>query len=93
VLVDNVAARPAVPRRWLVGEAVRGLALDLALRRRPPGEALELFRLGTHPAWLAHVTADRFLSPAEFDRRYGRVFPGAPFTSLRRAPALTWDAP
>jgi SAM-dependent methyltransferase len=93
VLVDNVAPRPAVPRRWFVAEAVRGLGLDLALRRRPAREALELFRLSTHPAWLDHVTADRFLSPAEFDRRYGRVFPGAHYTDLYRTRALTWDAP
>jgi SAM-dependent methyltransferase len=93
VLVDNVAARPAVPRRWFVAEAVRALALDLALRRRPPGEALELYRLSTHPAWLDHVTADRFLSPAEFERRYGRAFPGATFTGMYRSRALCWDAP
>lgn len=93
VLVDNVAARPAVPRRWFVAEAVRALGLDLARRRRPPGEALELFRLSTHPAWLDHVTADRFLSPAEFDLHYGRAFPGARCTDLYRARALCWDAP
>lgn len=91
VLVDNVAPRPAVPRRWFVAEAVRGLVLDLALRRRPAREALELFRLSTHPAWLDHVTADRFLSPTEFDRRYSRVFPGARYTDFYRARALTWD--
>lgn len=93
VLVDNVAARPAVPRRWFLAEAVRALGFDLALRRRPSREALELFRLSTHPAWLDHVTADRFLSPAEFDRRYGRVFPGARYTDLYRARAMCWDAP
>jgi SAM-dependent methyltransferase len=93
VLVDNVAARPAVPRRWFVAEAVRALGLDLVLRRRPPGEALELFRLSTHPAWLDHVTTDRFLSPAEFDIRYGRALPGARCTDLYRARALCWDAP
>ena len=91
VLVDNVAARPVVPRRWFVAEALRGLALDLARWRRPPGEALELFRLSTHPAWLDHVTSDRFLSPAELTRRYGRVFPGARYTDLYRARALCWD--
>jgi SAM-dependent methyltransferase len=93
VLVDNVAARPAVPRRWFVREAARVLGLDLALRRRPPGEALELFRLSTHPAWLGHLAADRFLSPEEFDRRYGRVFSGARYTGLYRSRALCWDAP
>jgi SAM-dependent methyltransferase len=93
VLVDNVAARPAVPRRWFLAEAVRALALDLARRRRPPGEALELYRLSIHPAWLDHLTADRFLSSAEFERRYGRVFPGATFTGMYRARALCWEAP
>jgi SAM-dependent methyltransferase len=93
VLIDNVASRPVVPRRWFVAEAVRTLGHDLARRRRPVGEALELFRLSTHPAWLDHVTADRFLSPAEFERRYRRAFPGATSSGLYRARALCWDAP
>jgi SAM-dependent methyltransferase len=93
VLVDNVAPRPAVPRRWFVKEAVRILAADLVRRRRPPGEAWELFRLNTHPAWLDHLTSDRFLSPAGFQERYGSVFPGARYTDLYRARALCWDVP
>ena len=91
VLVDNVAPRPAVPRRWFVGQAVRILAGDLLGRRRPPGEAWELFRLNTHPLWLDHLVADRFLSPAELARRYSQVFPGARFTDLYRARAMCWD--
>jgi len=93
VLIDNVASRPAVPRRWFVKEAARILAADLVGRRRPPGEAWELFRLNTHPAWLDHLTSDRFLSPAELEERYGRVFPGARYTDLYRARALCWDVP
>jgi SAM-dependent methyltransferase len=93
VLVDNVAPQPAVPRRWFVKEAVRTLAADLARRGRPPREAWELFRLNTHPAWLDHLTSDRFLSPAGFRERYGRVFPGARYTDLYRASALCWDLP
>jgi SAM-dependent methyltransferase len=93
VLIDNVAATPAVPRRWFIGEALRTLAADLARRRRPAGEAWELFRLNTHPAWLDHLTSDRFLSPAELEERYGRVFPGARYTDLYRARALCWDVP
>ncbi len=93
VLVDNVAARPAVPRWWFHKEAVRLLAADLATRRRPIAEALELYRLNVNPTWLDHLTRDRFLHPDEFDRRTGRVFPGARYAALYRARALCWDAP
>jgi len=92
VLIDNVAPRPAVPRRWFIGEAVRTLGLDLLRRRRPPGQAWELFRLNTDPGWLDHLTSDRFLNPQQFAERYGQVFPGARFTDLYRSRAMCWDA-
>ena len=93
VLVDNVAPTPQVPRRWFVGQAVRTLAADLARRRRPPGEAWELFRLNTDPAWLDHLTSDRFLDSSQFAQRYGAVFPGATFTEMYRSCAMCWDNP
>jgi SAM-dependent methyltransferase len=93
VLIDNVAPRPAVPRRWFIGEAVRTLGLDLLRRRRPVNQAWELFRLNTDPGWLDHLTTDRFLNPTQFARRYGQVFPGARFTDLYRSRAMCWDAP
>jgi SAM-dependent methyltransferase len=93
VLVDNVADHPAVPRRWFVKEAIRTLAGDLLRRRRPPAEALELYRLNTDPAWLEHLTTDRFLNPDQFTHAYGQVFPGATFTGLYRARVMCWDAP
>ncbi len=93
VLVDNVAARPAITRRWFIGAAVRGLVTDLVRRRRPAREAFELFRLNTHPGWLDHITTDRFLSPAQFEQRYGSVFPGARYQGLYFARAMCWDAP
>ncbi len=93
VLIDNVAPTPAVPRRWFIGEAARTLAADLARRRRPPGEAWELFRLNTDPAWLDHLTTDRFLDPTQFTQQYGQVFPGATFTDLYRSLAMCWDNP
>ena len=92
VLVDNVAPRPAISRRWFLADALRQLLLDLMGRRRPAREAVELFRLNIHPGWLDHVTSDRFLSPAEFERRYGSVFPGACYTGLDFARGLCWDA-
>jgi SAM-dependent methyltransferase len=92
VLIDNVAPRPAISRRWFLADALRQLLLDLIRRRRPAREAVELFRLNIHPGWLDHVTSDRFLSPAEFERRYGSVFPGARYTGLDFARALCWDA-
>lgn len=92
VLIDNVAPTPAVPRRWFINEAVRTLVLDLLRRRRPLAQAWELFRLNTDPAWLDHLTTDRFLSPEQFAQRYGAVFPGATFVDLYRTRAMCWDA-
>jgi SAM-dependent methyltransferase len=93
VLVDNVAPTPAVPRRWFITEAIRTLALDLLRHRRPAGEAWELYQLNTDPAWLEHVTSDRFLSPEQFAQHYWQVFPGSTFTDLYRTRAMCWDAP
>jgi SAM-dependent methyltransferase len=93
VLVDNVAPTPAMPRRWFVKEAIRTLVVDLLRRRRPPAQAWELYQLNTDPAWLEHLTTDRFLSPTEFTQRYGQVFPGASFTDLYRTRAMCWHAP
>jgi ubiquinone/menaquinone biosynthesis C-methylase UbiE len=93
VLVDNVAPRPAVPRWWFVKQAMRTLAVDLLRRRRPPGEAWELYRLSVDPAWLGHLTSDRFLTPDQFAQHYGQVFPGAGFTDLYRTRAMCWNAP
>jgi SAM-dependent methyltransferase len=93
VLIDNVAATPAVPRRWFVSEAFRILLGDLARHRRPVGEAWELFGLNTDPGWLDHQTGDRFLNPTQFAERYGQVFPGARFAAMYRSLAMCWDAP
>jgi ubiquinone/menaquinone biosynthesis C-methylase UbiE len=91
VLLDIVAPRPAIPRWWFQREALRSCVADVRERRRPPREALELLRLLWHPRWLDHVTTDRFLSPAEFRRHYGGVFPDGEFTDLYFACLLTWQ--
>jgi hypothetical protein len=67
--------------------------MDVVRRRRPLREAWELFGLNTDPAWLRHLTTDRFLNPQQFAQRYSAVFPGAVFTSLYRAHAMCWDNP
>ena len=92
VLLDNVAPTPAVPRWWFRREALRRFLADV-LGRRPVREAVEVLRLQTHPAWLDHVTTDRFLSPPEFRDRYGGAFPGGQFADLYRACVLTWAQP
>ena len=61
VLADCVARRPALPRWWFVGGAVRHLLVDLAGR---PAPARELWELRTDPAWLDHLTRDRYRSRA-----------------------------
>ncbi len=89
ILVDNVDSRHQAPRRWLRAEARRTLPLDL--RRRPIREAIEVYRLSTHPNWLDHVSTDVFLSAGEFTALYGAVFPGADFTPMYRTMAMHWQ--
>jgi SAM-dependent methyltransferase len=90
VLADCVARRPALPRWWFVGGAVRDLLVDLVRR---PAYAGELFGLRTDPAWLDHLTGDRYLSRTGFERRYARAFPGARFWPVGGFHAMRWHAP
>jgi SAM-dependent methyltransferase len=83
-----------VPREpvWFRTEARRALVADVVRRRRRTGEALEVYRLSTEPAWLEHQAADRPLPPRVFEAVYAAAFPGAEFTPLYRARALHWRA-
>jgi SAM-dependent methyltransferase len=92
VLVDNVDPRGHASRRWLRAQARRGLLMDLRRHRRPVGDAVELYRLSTDPAWLAHVSTDEFLTPDQFTQTYRDAFPGARFTPMHRAVAMQWHA-
>jgi SAM-dependent methyltransferase len=82
VLVDIVDRRGRTPRWRRYLEAARRLPADLM--QRGLGETLEVYGLRTHPAWLAHLDTDRYLTPAAFEQRYGAVFKGARFASLDR---------
>jgi hypothetical protein len=90
VLADCVALRTLLPRWWFVAGAVRHLLADLARR---PAHARELWRLRTDPAWLDHLTHDRYLSRAGFERRYARAFPGARFRPVGGMHVMLWHAP
>jgi SAM-dependent methyltransferase len=90
VLVDCVARRTPLPRWWFVGGAVRHLLVDLIRR---PAHAGELFVLRTDRAWLDHLTRDRYLSRAGFERRYARAFPGARFQRIGGLHTMLWHAP
>jgi ubiquinone/menaquinone biosynthesis C-methylase UbiE len=92
ILADLVANRPSLPRWRFYLDAWRQLPADLM--NRSPREALELYGLRTHSAWLNHVTSDRFLSPEAFERYYGAVFEAATFVSLDRGriKVLWWQA-
>ena len=91
VLHDNVASQPAFSRWWFRREGLRNCFRDVVGRRRPVGEAIELLRLMMHPAWLDHLTSDRFLSPSGFRQRYGSIFPDGQFTDLYFGCVLTWQ--
>jgi SAM-dependent methyltransferase len=90
VLVDCVARGSPLPRWWFVGGALRQLLVDLVRR---PGHAGELFGLRTDPAWLDHLTRDRYLSRAGFERRYAKAFPGARFQPVGGLHTMRWHAP
>ena len=92
ILVDNVDPRRQAPRRWYRAEARTTLLLDLRHRRRPVRDAVELYRLATHPGWLDHLTTDVFLTPDQFTTTYRTTFPDAELTPLHRALALHWRA-
>jgi len=93
ILVDSVDARRRVPRGWFRAQARRALAADLARRRRPVRQAVELYQLSTDPGWLGHLATDVFLTPEEFTEVYGQVFPGAELTGMYRALAMHWHGP
>jgi ubiquinone/menaquinone biosynthesis C-methylase UbiE len=90
ILVDTVDPRGRVPRAELKAEARQALLLDLRHSRRPVREAVEVYRLSTHPALLGHRSADAVLTPAEFEQTCGAAFPGATITALHRARVLCW---
>lgn len=90
VLIDNVDHRRQVPASWFRAEARKALWADLTGRRRPVREAVEAYRLSTHPAWLGHLSTDVFLTPADFGRLYRAAFPGSELTPMYRATAVVW---
>lgn len=93
IVVDNVDERGRVPREWFKAEARRALVGDIRHRRRLLREAWEIYRLSTHPAWLDHVTTDRFLPPGEWERVARTVFPGCVITPMYRALGMWWGEP
>jgi SAM-dependent methyltransferase len=90
VLVDTVSPRPANPRWWLHGGAVRNLVRDCV--RRGPAQAWEIYRLSTG-AWLDHRVSDRYLSREQFEHAYQEVFRTGRFRRVNGAHAMVWDAP
>jgi len=88
-IVADVVGRLSPRPVWLVRLlAVMALVVDA---RRRPRDAAELYRLNTDPAWLEHLASDRYLSRAEFERRYGHHFPGSEFTRARHLHVCSWQ--
>ena len=85
-IVADVVGR-SLPVWMLRALAVGQLAID-AVRR--PADAVELYRLGTEPAWLAHLASDRYLARAQFEAAYARHFPGARFTRAKHLHVCRW---
>ncbi len=89
ILIDNVASRPT-PARWVhVVGALRNAPGDVLRVGAQPTAWLLKFRMSK--PWLDHLASDRYLSRAEFERRYGAFFPGARFANLGYAHGLVWE--
>jgi SAM-dependent methyltransferase len=80
ILVD-ICDLPRDPA-WFRADARRTLLLDLRHRRRPIREAVLLYRLSVHPAWLDHLAADIALTRAEFEQAYLATFATAEITPM-----------
>jgi ubiquinone/menaquinone biosynthesis C-methylase UbiE len=86
IVADVVGRLPSRPAWLLRTRALLQLPVD-ALRSR---DALELYRLSTEPAWLAHLASDRYLTRAQFEQRYGRRFDGASFARAKHLHVCRW---
>jgi ubiquinone/menaquinone biosynthesis C-methylase UbiE len=88
LLADVVARRTPQRPWWLRTVALSSLPVDL-LRR--PRAALELYRLTRDPGWIAHLATDRYLTRAQFERRYRAHFPNAAFWRAGHLHACHWE--
>ena len=61
--------------------------------RSEPRRAWQLLRFGLRPAWIRHLVADRWLTRAEFARRYTAAFPGATITTTQGLTTMIWRRP
>ena len=72
------------------GLRILALAQLLGDTVRRPEHAVELYRLGTEPAWLAHLASDRYLSREQFEAALERYFPGAAFARAKHLHVCSW---
>ncbi len=91
VLADCVAPRPQVPG-WTY-RASAALHLPADIRTLGLKDAAWLFRFRATGPWYAHLVTDRYLTEAEFDRRYGAVFENASFSSALGPRTMIWRCP
>jgi SAM-dependent methyltransferase len=89
VVVADFLAREGVRRRpvWEALRASAGYRRRLGLRA-----ALRITAYRLRPSWLRHVRADRFLSIAEFRRRYGEQLPGVEITDEGTRAVAVWTS-
>ena len=95
VLVDVVlGAPPWVRWLWRHGAVYLSPLEDVParIRRLGLGGAWRAFRFETDRRWVHHLLSDRYLSRADFDRRYRSVFPDGRVLDTGAA-ALVWHRP
>jgi SAM-dependent methyltransferase len=88
VLADFLSAEGR-PRhhRWEALRAAAGYRRRLGLR-----SAVRITAFRLRPAWIRHVRSDRFLSGAEFRRRYGEQLPGAKIIDEGSRAVVVWTS-
>jgi SAM-dependent methyltransferase len=94
VLVDVVDLGLAPWKRWLWRHGANRLTplrdAPSYVRRFGWADAVRALRFESSTPWIRHLESDRFLTGAEFERRYLSVFPEGRIAWDHLPPALVW---
>jgi len=93
IFIDNVVRFPLIPRHSSVVIAKASMKLLPDTFHFGGRTARRVFRFRTSRHWLDHLKNDRHFSTDEFRKFYGKLLPGASFTSLKYFMGVVWQSP
>jgi len=93
IFIDNVARFPLIPRHPSILIARTSIEFVLNLFRFGSDTARRMFRFYTSNRWLNHMKTDQYFSPAEFQKLYGQLLPGASFSRQKYFMGVVWQSP